>query len=468
MNQKIIELFENWAKESIISVEKLPPSGSYREYFRLKSENKTAIATQNFDKKENIAFIELTKHFFAKGFSVPELYATDIDNNIYLQQDLENLSLFDFLTFSRKNSDDFPAEVLEMYQKTIQKLILIQLFGGENLDFSLCYPREAFDKQSIMWDLNYFKYYFLKFSKIPFDEQLLENDFHTFCDFLLKTGQNYFLYRDFQSRNILIFQNEPYFIDYQGGRKGSLFYDLASLLYDSIADIPQKVRNELTEFYIQELQKFISVNKQDFYLYFDGYILIRLLQAMGAFGFRGMYEKKEIFLQSIPFALQTLDNWLKNNQLAIEIPELKRTLWLLVENENLRISKNVLVVSIQSFSYRKGIPEIENEDKGGFVFDCRCLPNPGRDPELSVFTGKHPKIQEFFEKQIEIQEFLNSVYSLVNQAITNYQKRNKLRLSISFGCTGGKHRSVFCAEKTFSYIKKYFSVSANLKHCEIE
>ena len=238
----------------------------------------------------------------------------------YLQEDLGNLTLFDYLSRTRE-LEGFSEKIINVYKKVLLELPRLQITAGKGIDYSYCYPRAAFDKQSMMWDLNYFKYYFLKLAKIPFDEQALEDDFQNFSDYLLAAESDFFLFRDFQSRNIMLHDGKVAFIDYQGGRKGALQYDLASLLYDAKADIPQAVRNELLEFYLDELEKYIEIDRAEFKAYFTGYVLIRIMQAMGAYGFRGFYEKKEHFLKSIPFALENLSYLLENNNIPIKLPE---------------------------------------------------------------------------------------------------------------------------------------------------
>jgi len=187
-----------------------------------------------------------------------------------------------------------------------------------------------------MWDLNYFKYYFLKLVRIPFDEQALEDDFRKFTDYLLQERSDYFLFRDFQSANIMIKADEPYFIDYQGGRRGALQYDSASLLYDAKAKVPKEDRQELISYYMDELEKKIPVDRGQFMGYYQGYVLIRLMQAMGAFGFRGVVEKKPGFMESIPPALVMFQDMLDGWNLPLEVPELKACFQRMIDSAYLR------------------------------------------------------------------------------------------------------------------------------------
>ncbi len=323
----------------------------------------------------------------------------------------------------------------------------------------------------MMWDLNYFKYYFLKLAKIQFDEQALEDDFQTFSDYLLSADSDYFLYRDFQSRNVMLKNEKVYFIDYQGGRRGALQYDLASLLYDGKADIPESVRKQLFDFYLAELKKYIPVNDSVFEASFKGFVLIRIMQAMGAYGFRGFYEKKEHFLKSIPFALKNLEYLMQDVSLPVELPELFNVLNQLIHSEILKEIgqvKSNLTVIVNSFSYKKGYPVDSSGNGGGHVFDCRAINNPGRYPEFNNLTGKDIEVQEFLEQKSEIGIFLNAVKVIVGQSVKNYLERDFTNLSISFGCTGGRHRSVYSAEKIAEYLKNNFTVNVVLNHRELQ
>jgi len=320
-----------------------------------------------------------------------------------------------------------------------------------------------------MWDLNYFKYYFLKLAKVSFDEQALEDDYITFCDYLLKAEGSFFMMRDFQSRNILLRQGEPWFIDYQGGRRGPLQYDLASLLYDAKADIPQTVREELIEEYLDYLNKIISVNRTEFKQFFYGFVLIRMMQAMGAYGFRGFYEKKTHFLKSIPFALLNLNVVMKNINLPVQLPELYSVLSSLSESEvlkSLTSNDTELTVSITSFSYKKGIPADPSGNGGGFVFDCRALPNPGRMIEYQHLTGKDREVINYLETYPEVEDFLKAAFTLVDQSVSAYLERKFSHLSVMFGCTGGQHRSVYSAERMAEHLKSKFPVRVVLHHRE--
>lgn len=463
-------LFEDWSGESVRHISLLDAHGSDRTYCRIAGERQTAIGAHNADKKENRAFIEFTRHFHEAGLPVPELYRVDEANDVYLEEDLGDITLFALLTDLREK-DGFNETIIELYKKAIAWLPKFQIDAGKTLNYRVCYPRASFDKQSMMWDLNYFKYYFLKLAKIPFDEQALEDDFEKFTRFLLQAEHDFFLYRDFQSRNIMIREGEPYFIDYQGGRKGALQYDVASLLYDAKADIPQNIRNQLLEHYIQVLSNHIPVEREIFLQHYYGYVFIRIMQALGAYGFRGFYERKRHFLRSVPYAIRNLEWLLQNVELPIKIPALTDAWERLVRSSYLRQIGNAdlrLTVRIQSFSYRRGIPVDEKGHGGGFVFDCRVLPNPGRLPEYAQFTGNDSQIIEYLRKEPDVAAFMQHVQSIIAQVVPNYQKRNFTNLMVSFGCTGGRHRSVYCANLLADYLRQNFNVDVELRHRELE
>ncbi len=455
-------LYRQWANEEPDEINRIAESGSYRKYFRIIGKEKRAVGVFNQDIKENKAFISFTNHFLKKGLNVPEIYAHDLKKHIYLLQDLGDETLF---SFSQKNSK---SKVKKFYKSVLEYLIRFQTDGGKGLDFSLCHPRKKFDKQSILWDLNYFKYYFLKLAKIPFDEDKLERDYLAFTNLLLKADSNYFLYRDFQSRNILLYNNDLYFIDYQGGRKGALQYDVASLLFQAQINFLPSEREELMSDYLDKLSQKIKINKKDFLKSYYDFVLIRLLQTFGAYGFRGFVENKTYFLKSIPFAMQNLKWLLKNNLTPKSFIELNKVLNSIVYNDDFRKIKiekaGKLKVKINSFSYKQGIPVDYTGNGGGFVFDCRVLNNPGRHSEYSNLTGKDKSVIRFLDNTNNVKEFLDSVYSLIDNSVENYNERKFKNLMINFGCTGGQHRSVYCAEKLADHLRQKFDVKIDLNH----
>lgn len=471
--ERLSALFHQYKSKKPDQIVKLPQSGSYRQYYRIFSEDSTYIGAFNEDKAENTAFLSFTKHFVTKELPVPHVLAEDLNNHIYLLEDLGDVTLLNYI-----QQLDYPREispeVVQAYKTVLSQLPRFQVLGTEGLDYKLSYPRHAFDRQSMMWDLNYFKYYFLKLAKVPFNEQDLENDFETLVNFLLSADCNYFLYRDFQSRNVMMVVDKPYFIDYQGGRKGALHYDLASILFEAKTSIPAGLREELIDHYIVSLNKYITITKADYLKHFYGYVYIRLMQAMGAYGFRGLYEKKELFLQSIPLALNHLEWLLGHVQLPIAVPELTKVWEYLIESDYIRqLAKNhlLLSISINSFSYRRGIPSDESANGGGFVFDCRSIHNPGRYDEYKSLTGKDEAVKNFFKKEAEMDDFLANVTSLVDQSVDKYLEKGYTNLMVNFGCTGGQHRSVYAAEMLYTHLSGKYNgkdITLKLRHREME
>lgn len=479
MNEKKkIEIFSTLFMEKFglppVTVDKLPPSGSYREYYRLSNGKVSAMAAFNQDRKENDAFVYLTRHFHSKGLPVPELYGERLDNDIYLLEDLGDNMLLSFMEQQNYYKYGVNSEIMNAYKQTLEQLPRFQVEGTQNLDYSVCYPRYAFDRQSMMWDLNYFKYYFLKLARVPFNEQLLEDDFNALCDHLLSADCNYFLYRDFQSRNIMWKNNSPYFIDYQGGRRGSLHYDIGSILFEAKTHLPAYVREELLDHYIVALQKHLDISREKFMEHYYGYVYIRMMQAMGAYGFRGLYEKKPLFLQSIPPVLSHLAWLVDNVELPIKVPELTKVWRTLVDSDYLMTIAKAhfyLTININSFSYRRGIPIDESANGGGFVFDCRSIHNPGKYEQYKNLTGTDNEVIDFLNKESELTAFLNDVYSITDRSVEKYLERSFTNLMVNFGCTGGIHRSVYAAEMLKKHIIEKYNkknVIVNVRHRELE
>ncbi len=467
------DMFRRWCGEKVISVNKLPASGSPREYYRIAGADSTVIGAINADREENEAFISFSRHFHSLGLPVPEIFLVDLDHHVYLQEDLGDMTLFDYL-FQVRDNGGFPDELKAIYREVLTELQKFQITGSEGIDYSVCYPRDSFDRQSMQWDLSYFKYYFLKLAGIPFNEQRLENDYQTLIDYLLSQDTGYFLYRDFQSRNIMLRDCKPYFIDYQGGRKGALQYDVASLLFDSKADIPPEAREDLLEHYVDGLSGYPAVNREGFRESYYGYVLIRIMQAMGAFGFRGFYEKKTHFLQSIPYALNDLKWILQNVTLPVQIPALFRVYEELVTAPKMKRfrdktgRKSTLTVSINSFSYLRGIPDDPHGHGGGYVFDCRVITNPGKLPVYRELTGRDQPVIDFLGRQTDVTDFLNNAFSLVDMSVDKYEERSYTHLMVSFGCTGGQHRSVYCAERLAAHLRESQSVQISIWHRELD
>jgi len=445
--------------------------GSGRNIIRLSGEKVSAIGILYNVREENIAFLEFSRHFRRHGLPVPEIYGEDLDNGAYLEEDLGDTTLFEFLSKTR-TGDTIAPEAIEAYRKVVAVLPRFQVEAGRDLNYKVCYPRDSFDRQSIAWDLNYFKYYFLRLAGIPFNEQALEDDFDRLTDFLLSAPRDYFMYRDFQSRNIMLRDGQPYFLDYQGGRKGALQYDIASLLYDAKADLPPELRHQLLDLYIEKLGTYADVTPEAFLHHYYAYVYVRILQALGAYGFRGFYERKPHFLQSVPYALKNL-RWLSHNvKLPIALPTLMEAFNSMLASEKLQSlasEADTLTVRIFSFSFhRGGAPKDESGNGGGFVFDGRSLPNPGREERFKQLTGKDAPVIDYLNQQQSVHQFLASVMSLVDASVNEYQRRGFRNLMVSFGCTGGQHRSVFLAEQVARRLHGRTGVEVVLHHRELE
>ena len=450
-------------------MEELPGAGSNRRYFRLEDGGQTWIGVYSPDSLETRAFLAFTKHFRNLGLNVPELIAEDPSRGIYLLQDLGDQTLKEEVDRSRLGGD-FPEGIKPIYRSALGHLLQFQTEGHRGMDYSVCVPRQEFDLQSMMWDLNHFKYYFLKLLGIPFNEQELENDFNAFAGFLSGADSDHFMYRDFQARNILLHDSTLYFVDYQGGRRGALQYDVASLLFEARVDLPPDIREELLEYYLESMERETGMRPAEFRRHYYGFVLIRILQAMGAYGIRGIVENKPLFLQSIPFAIRNIA-WLIQQSLIPEgLQELSSCLARLTELEEWKTGDEVgeLTVLIQSFSYKKGLPRDLSGNGGGFVFDCRALPNPGREEKFRQFTGLDPEVIEFLGQENDVHEFLGRTFSLVEQSIAEYKSRKFNHLMVSYGCTGGQHRSVYCAERLQEFIREKLNVKTKLVHTELD
>jgi aminoglycoside/choline kinase family phosphotransferase len=466
------KLFEQHFHSPVVRVEPLQGQlgGSGRNILRLASQERSAVGILYGVHEENVAFLEFSRHFRRHGLPVPEIYEEDLSHGAYLEEDLGNTTLFEALSKNRVGTHIAPP-VVEAYQKVVAILPRFQVEAGRDLNYRVCYPRASFDRQSIAWDLNYFKYYFLRLADIPFNEQALEGDFGRLTKFLLTADRDFFLYRDFQSRNIMLRNGCPFFLDYQGGRKGALQYDIASLLYDSKADLPPALRQQLLDHYIERLADFIKFEREVFMQYYYAYVYVRIMQALGAYGFRGFYERKVHFLQSVPYALKNLRWLLHHAEVPIALPTLIAAFTSMLGSEklqNLTVEGRSLVVRIFSFSFHHNLPEDESGHGGGFVFDCRSLPNPGREERFQPFTGKDAPVIDYLNREESVHQFLASVLSLVDASVSNYQRRGFKNLMVSFGCTAGQHRSVYMAEQLANRLRGRNGVEVVVRHLELE
>ena len=466
-------LFIRLTGEPPLYVKALSAAGSNRKYFRLTGPDRSFIGVEGTSIEENRAFIVLSKHFKQAGLPVPQVFEESCDGLFYLQEDLGDTLLFDFISHGRETGT-FNKQETDMLHEVMQKLPEIQVLGAKDLDFSVCYPQPAFNRRSVMWDLNYFKYCFLKATGIEFLEDRLEDDFNRLSDTLLQSESNTFMYRDFQSRNIMIKDGKPCFIDFQGGRKGPVHYDVASFLWQAKARYPQTLRKELLHTYLRSLNRFMPVNDEEFGRQLRHFVLFRTLQVLGAYGFRGYFEKKAHFLQSIPFALENLRELLADD--FVEYPYLTTLLKQMIGLKQFQTTgpnpcpnpaaAQGLTVTVCSFSYKKGIPNDESGNGGGFVFDCRAIHNPGKYERYKSLTGQDLPVIEFLEEDGEIKQFLKHAWSLVDAAVKRYKERGFTSLMVCFGCTGGQHRSVYSAQKTAEHLFRQHDVEVHLIHRE--
>jgi aminoglycoside/choline kinase family phosphotransferase len=471
MQERLIGLFRDHFGISPEAILELAGDGSTRSYRRLIGpEGEIAIGAVGPDRDENRAFVSFTRAFRNAGFPVPELYAVDEEAGAYLLEDLGDVTLFDALEEVRGlDGAGFPDTMIGIYRHVIEWLPRIQVEGDRHVDYDLAYPRSAFDRQSILWDLNYFKYHFLKLAHVPFNEARLESDFASLADYLLQADTDYFLYRDFQSRNVMLRDGEPWFIDYQGGRRGALQYDIASLLYDAKANIPAELRELLLGHYLDCLERLLPVRRETFRELYAGYVLVRIMQALGAYGYRGFFERKPRFLRSVPYAARNIEALLEDG-LPLQLREIESafrhivTEWGAMDEPE---EASGLSVHLRSFSFRRGYPEDVSGHGGGFVFDCRALPNPGRELRFQHATGHDPGVIGFLEESDQTERFWVSVRDLTEAAVSDYVRRGFTSLTVAFGCTGGQHRSVYFAERMRQHLEGLFpQVRVRLHHRE--
>lgn len=471
ITDEISKLFVSCFHKNPISISRLPLSGSDRQYFRVKGEKNSVIATFNANQKENETFCYFSGHFKSHNFPVPEIFAINENKTIYLQSDFGDVSLLNVI--EEKGKTD---EVYVLLKKSLKNLSLLQINGDKGLDYEKCITSKEFGKQAILSDLLYFKYYFLDTLKIPYDKEKLIEDFDALSHYLSRVDYKFFMYRDFQSRNVMVQKNEVFFIDYQGGMKGALQYDVASFLWQAKAELSDEWKDDLLEYYMDCLDEILKtpIDRNRFVSQYNGYVLIRLLQVLGAYGFRGIFERKAHFLDSIPLALHNLQNFLKHKMVGISVPEFERLLTIIVSDEMVNRFTNIkanaqspLVIKINSFSYKKtGYPKDDSENGGGYVFDCRGMLNPGRLEEFKQLNGRDKLVKDFLEQKTEMPEFMNNVYNLADISVSDYLKRGFSSLVINFGCTGGQHRSVYAADALARHLRNKFNVKVEINHIE--
>ena len=502
--KQLIELYKKWCGQEPAATQQLAGAGSNRVYYRMTDKNgQSVVGCVGTSRDENHAFIHLSNHFTMRQLPVPQVLAVSDDELRYLQTDLGSISLFDAIRGGREAGGRYTLKEQQLLKRTIRELPNIQLRGARGLDFSPCYPQPEFDTDSVLFDLNYFKYCFLKATELDFHELKLEADFRLLAKDLTAGGdEQCFLYRDFQARNVMMVDEKPFFIDFQGGRKGPYYYDLASFLWQASAKYPHKLRRELVYEYYNALKQFTEVpTPHHFVARLSLFVLFRTLQVLGAYGFRGYFEHKQHFIDSIPPAIQNLRDLLALREDVLPYPYLREVLTALANLPQFAPKKDEmqprkdgfkttdsniypknpqdglptfskydgkgpLVVRVYSFSYKKGIPEDPSGNGGGYVFDCRSTHNPGRYEPYKKLTGLDEPVIRFLEDDGEIVEFLQHVYALADHHVARYIQRGFTSLMFCFGCTGGQHRSVYSAQHLAEHIHEKFGIEVQIVHRE--
>ncbi|MEX0982315.1 MAG: RNase adapter RapZ [Bacteroidales bacterium] len=466
----LIDQYERHFGKRPDKVEEIPLSVSLRRYYRMYDGADTCIGTYSPDVRETVSFTTFANHFRGLGLNVPEIIAVGDDQQTYLQSDLGDTRLHELIV--SRSSNRLDEKLLQLYRSAIDQLVKMQVEGDKGLDYSVAVPRPAFDKQSVLWDLNHFKYYFLKLSGIPFDEQQLEEAFDVCAEIVSGVEPQGFMFRDFQSRNIMVSHGEVYLIDFQGGRRGPLHYDLASLLLQSNAALNGADRDQLISYYLERLSTYREVDRDAFMADYYLVALVRVLQALGAYGLRGLIEKKAVFLQSIPAGLENLENLLEKIEPGAIAGYLRSILQQVASAADrypqLPEAYDGLTVTIYSFSYRRPGPDDLTGNGGGFVYDCRFLSNPGRCDEMRMLNGFDTEVIRFLEEDPAVPEFLDSIKLQLQRTMARYREMDYRNLMVSFGCTGGRHRSVYVAHAIAEWCRSRPGVRVLEFHREME
>ena len=445
--ENLIALYKEHVGAEPGQITPLTGSGSNRKYARIAGNDASLIGVHGTDMLENKAFLTIARFFHSKGIPVPEVVAVSDDGMAYLQEDLGDVLLSDLVAAAGKSGGIDPdSPLVTLLCRTMAMLPKIQFEGAAGLDFSVCYPQPSFDRRMVMFDLNYFKYCFLKPSGLEFNEVRLQDDFEKFADDLLQEDSCTFLYRDFNARNVMVRDGKPYFIDFQGGRRGPIYYDVASFVWQARARYPQWLKDQMLESYLEALAGYVEVDRAGFDDKLRLFILFRTLQVLGAYGFRGLVENKAQFVVSIPPAIEGLrhlltvpfDSYPYLNEVLMNMTGLPK----FAERE----SDGKLEVKVMSFSYKKGIPQDMTGNGGGYLFDCRSIHNPGRYEPYKKLTGRDEPVIRFLEDDGEVLRYLEHIYQIVDPHVETYSRRGFTSLMVGFGCTGGQHRSVYCAE----------------------
>ena len=459
-------LFESYTGQQLQEISEMPASGSNRRYFRLRGGNLSIIGVIGTNLQENHSFITIARHFKEKGLKVPTVFAVNEDESAYIQEDLGDQVLYGMVSEGRE-SGLYSSVETQLLKKAIEQLPRLQFVGAQGLDWKCCYPQETFDARMVDFDLNYFKYCFLKATGLEFNEVLLQDDFEKFKKDLLQEEDNTFMYRDFQARNVMVRDGEPWFIDFQGGRRGPIYYDVASFIWQARSRFPEDLKQELIKTYLRSLQSYKKVDESHFMERLRLFVLFRTLQVLGAYGFRGYFEKKPHFLASVPYALSNLRSLLQTPFTVY--PYMNGLLEKMASMPELNeiAQDHRLSVHIYSFAYKKGIPADTTGNGGGYVFDCRSVNNPGKYEYYRQFNGTDPEVIKFLEDDGEVTTFLESVYNLVDAHAKRFIERKFTNLQVCFGCTGGQHRSVYCAEHLAHHLARKFDVKVTITHREL-
>jgi len=469
----LARLYESTFGAAPVAEQPLAGDGSRRRMVRLAAaDGRTVIGVHGPDVLENRAFLSYGASLAAAGLPVPAIHGADREAGVYLVDDLGDTTLFDALTTARSATGEaFPAALLETYRKVLSWLPRMQVEGGLAVDYDVAYPRRRYDAQAMQWDCNYFKYDFLKLAHVPFHEGHLEEDFQTLITSLGEAAGEHFMHRDLQSRNVMLMAGEPWFIDFQGGLQGPLQYDVAKLLYEGKAALPADVRATLLDHYLEALAEHVPVQRETFLAHFRGFVVLRILQGLGAYGFLGLYGRKPQFLARIPHAIRDLEDLLADGFLPVALPELRAVFERLIGSETLRREAPApgadLTVRIASFSYKRGLPADEGGHGGGFAFDCRALPNPGRLAAYAGRTGLDEDVVTWLETQADVEPFFERACALVEAQVEVYRARGFDSLQVLFGCTGGQHRSVYMAERLGAALRaRYPDLTCPVVHAE--
>lgn len=466
MNQ-LQTLFEKYTGSQASETEELNSSGSNRRYFRLKDGNISIIGVIGTNIEENNAFVSLSRHFLDKGIRVPKVLSVSEDGLRYIQEDLGNDLLYTAVSQGRESGEYSSCES-RLLCHTMEMLPKIQFRGAEGLDWSVCYPEPEFNERMVLFDLNYFKYCFLKATGMEFNEVRLQEDFEKLKSDLTQDMGDTFMYRDFQARNVMLKDGEPYFIDFQGGRRGPIYYDVASFVWQARSRFPENLRKEMVQAYLAALKSYLTIDEDQFNERLRLFVLFRTLQVLGAYGFRGYFEKKPHFLASVPYALSNLRKLLQKP--FSDYPYLTSILTKLTTMSQFNdiAEDKRLEVKIVSFAYKKGIPLDTTGNGGGYVFDCRAINNPGKYEHYRQFTGLDKEVIKFLEDDGGITKFLSSVFALVDNHVKCFMERRFTHLQVCFGCTGGQHRSVYCAEHLAEHLSDKYDIKITVTHRELD